>query len=110
MQRTIPFLVLATLAAGCGDDSSLSLGPQGGEVPSAAIAPPAATKGGPKAIPVNGRIYFSGNITGQYDLYSMKPDGSDRRRITFTVDADEFWPDVSPDGKKLVYLVKAAAG
>jgi len=31
----------------------------------------------------------------------MNPDGSDRRRLTYTSDADG-WLDVSPDGKKLV--------
>jgi Tol biopolymer transport system component len=82
------------------------MGPQGGD----ALPQAAPAKGGPKAIPVNGRIYFAALITGQYDLYSMKPDGSDRRRITFTVDDSEFFPDVSPDGKKLTYMVKHAAG
>jgi hypothetical protein len=67
MQRAIPYPVLATLAV-CSDDSSLSIDPQG-EVP--------------RSIPVNGRIYFAANITGQLDLYSMKPEGTDRRRITF---------------------------
>jgi hypothetical protein len=43
MKRVAPFLVLAVLAA-CGDDSSLSMGPQGGESP--AIAPPAASANG----------------------------------------------------------------
>ena len=105
MYRALSLLAL-TLVAACGDDSSLSMGPQGGEAPPQAVA----AKGGPKSIPLNGRIYFAALITGQYDLYSMKPDGSDRRRITFTVDDNEFFPDVSPDGKKLTYMVKHAAG
>ena len=55
----------------------------------------------------NGRIFFSSDRDGeqpspQYDLYSMKPDGSDVVRLTDTP-GDEFLPSASADGRWIVY-------
>jgi len=40
---------------------------------------------------------------GDMDLHLMRPDGSERRRITDTPDMDEGAPQFSPDGRKLLY-------
>jgi len=39
-----------------------------------------------------------------YDLYTCKPDGSDARRIKLTPDYSELYPNLSPDGTKIVYV------
>ena len=43
------------------------------------------------------RIYFSSNLDGPEDIYSMSPDGSDVQRIT--TNADAWTPGVSQTGK-----------
>lgn len=52
--------------------------------------------------PQNGRIAFSSNETGNYQIYTMNSDGSDVQRITFSDNDDEF-PDWSPDGTRIVF-------
>jgi tricorn protease-like protein len=53
----------------------------------------------------NGRIVFTGNQSGTWELYTMEPDGTDVRQITNlpTNNAEGFLPDVSPDGKRIVF-------
>src|SRR5687768_552114 len=87
-------VALTTLAVGACGDATPPVAPV---VPSA----PSLAKGGPNALPTNGRLYFTSDFAGPSEVYSMNPDGSDRRRLTYTSDADG-WLDVSPDGKKLV--------
>lgn len=40
---------------------------------------------------------------GDWDLYVMRPDGSDRRNVTNTPDYNEMAPRFSGDGRKLMY-------
>ena len=61
----------------------------------------------------NGRIVFASNRTGEWQLHSINPDGSDVRRIT-QLPAPEpgsintaFLPDVSPDGRRVVFSHEA---
>jgi Tol biopolymer transport system component len=51
-----------------------------------------------------GWIAFSAH-TGQggWDLHLMRPDGSARRSLVSTPDANEFWPQFSRDGTRLLY-------
>ncbi len=53
----------------------------------------------------NGRIAFVAHFTGTWQLYSVKPDGSDLFQITNLPPTEfPFWfPDYSPDGKQLVF-------
>lgn len=48
------------------------------------------------------RIVFAGNRTGRWDIYTAKTDGSSERRLT-TSPLDDISPDVSPNGKLVVF-------
>ncbi len=51
----------------------------------------------------NGKIaYFDRSESGDYDIYSMKPNGTDRKRLTEDA-ANDYAPDVSPNGKKIAF-------
>lgn len=49
-----------------------------------------------------GRIAFAGNRSGQWDIYSMAPDGSHLRQLTNTPFEDTD-PAYSPDGTKMAF-------
>jgi len=52
-----------------------------------------------------GWIVFSGMADkGNWDLFLMRPDGSDRQQITHTPKYNEAGARFSPDGKKLLYF------
>jgi Tol biopolymer transport system component len=48
-------------------------------------------------------VYAARGDNGTWDLFVMRPDGSQRRNITNTPDYEEGGPRFSPDGKKLLY-------
>jgi Tol biopolymer transport system component len=51
----------------------------------------------------NGRIVFASDRDGDYDIYSMRPDGSDLTQLTFD-QADERQPTWSSDGNRIAYV------
>lgn len=57
------------------------------------------------AIPAHadGKIAFSSNRTGNYDIFVMNPDGSAQTNLTQTPNVVEEWPAWNPDGTRLVY-------
>ncbi|MBP7146398.1 MAG: PD40 domain-containing protein [Acidobacteria bacterium] len=61
----------------------------------------ATTFPGTNAFPMwnGGRIYFLSDQGGTANIWSMKPDGSDRRRHTERADWDVRWPAMGPDGR-----------
>jgi Tol biopolymer transport system component len=53
----------------------------------------------------NGRIVFVANPSGSWQVYTIKPDGSDMKQVTtLAPTALEFWgPNYSPDGKIILF-------
>lgn len=51
----------------------------------------------------NGKIaYIDHSESGGFDIYSMKPDGTDRKQLTGDA-ANDYAPDVSPNGEKIAF-------
>jgi Tol biopolymer transport system component len=50
----------------------------------------------------NGRIAFVSDRDGDFDIYTVRPDGSDLRRVTNTSGEDSL-PEWSPDGTKIAF-------
>jgi len=48
-------------------------------------------------------VYGARSEMNSWDLFVSRPDGSQRRNITKTLDVEEMAPRFSPDGKKLLY-------
>ncbi len=61
-----------------------------------------------KEVASRGWILFSAKTAqGDYDLFLSRPDGSARRNLTQTPDANEFGGRFSPDGKRMLYRRQA---
>ncbi|HET9886657.1 MAG TPA: protease, partial [bacterium] len=62
---------------------------------------------GPDAFPSwhDGRIYFLSDEGGTGNIWSMNPDGSDRRRLTDEHNWDIRWPNMAPDGR-IVFMLE----
>jgi len=57
-----------------------------------------------KEVGDRGWIVFAARAENEtWDLFLMRPDGSDRRNVTNTPDYEEGGPRFSPDGKRLLY-------
>ena len=57
----------------------------------------------PKWSPDGTTIVFSSNIAGDYNIYSIKPDGSNLQQLTSRTDAD-IEPTWSPDGEYIAFV------
>jgi TolB protein len=56
----------------------------------------------PMLSPDGSRLVFESNRSGNWDIYTMKPDGTDLVRLT-TDPASDVGPIWSPDGKRIVF-------
>ncbi len=52
------------------------------------------------------RIIYSSNKTGNHEIYTATPDGTNEIRLTFT-DTNESYPEWSPDGSQIAFSVSA---
>ena len=57
----------------------------------------------PNSPTVNGKIAFVSNRSGNYEIYTINPDGTNLTNLTNTTSADEDSPSWSPNGTKIVY-------
>ncbi|HEY0101813.1 MAG TPA: S8 family serine peptidase [Pyrinomonadaceae bacterium] len=51
----------------------------------------------------NGKIAFSSYRDGQFEIYSINPDGSEETRLTVHDYSDDYWPEYSPDGTQIAF-------
>jgi len=64
--------------------------------------PPAVNTPVPTPIGGGGKIGFASNINGNYDIYTINPDGTDLTRLT-EFQAEDMGGDFSPDGKYIAF-------
>jgi TolB protein len=55
-------------------------------------------------------VVFSSDRTGNPEVYSMRTDGSGLHQITDDPVTNDLWPDVSPDGSKVVWVRQQPGG
>jgi Tol biopolymer transport system component len=67
--------------------------------------PPSPTSRGPTPTASGGRITFASNRDGNWEIYVMRPDGSEQTRLTDNVAYDAA-PSWSPDGTRIVFQSK----
>jgi Tol biopolymer transport system component len=59
----------------------------------------------PNPKPATQLIAFSSNEQGNWDVYRINLDGTEKTQLTFDA-SDERLPNWSPDGSKLVYQIQ----
>ena len=69
----------------------------------------AAARAALKLQDVPGRIVYETFRDDNWELFSVKPDGSDPVNLTKTPRANELYPHVSPDGTKVCFVVNEMA-
>ncbi len=52
------------------------------------------------------RIIYSSDKTGNQEIYTSNPDGTDEIQITYT-DTDESYPSWSPDGTQIAFIISS---
>lgn len=85
------------LSASCSPDTSLEPALARDVTPAFSVG---EHGGGPP-----GSIVFSSQRDGNKEIYVMNADGSDPRRVTSNT-ADDYYPDLSPNGKQVVFTSK----
>ena len=58
----------------------------------------------------NGKIAFVSNRTGNDEIFTMNPDGSDQTNITNDAAQQDYSPAWSPDGRKIVFVRRPIGG
>ncbi|MEP1781483.1 DPP IV N-terminal domain-containing protein [Reichenbachiella sp.] len=63
------------------------------------------TSNGSNTLPswaTDGRIYYSSQVSGTYQVWSMKPDGADKKQLTYSK-GDKLMAQLSPSKKVILY-------
>jgi Tol biopolymer transport system component len=75
----------------------------------------AAGNGGAEAtenyrlVAAGGRVAFGGNAPGNFEIYTMDPDGSNQTRLTTSTGRADVEPTWSPDGSKIYWTAQVAS-
>jgi Tol biopolymer transport system component len=59
---------------------------------------------------LDAKIVYESYATGNWDLFVVNADGSKPTNLTRTLDLDELYPHVSPDGTRISFLVDEGQG
>ncbi len=59
---------------------------------------------GPEYSPDGRHIWFNSVRTGLMQVWRMDADGSNQTQMTFDEDLNSWFPHISPDGKKVIYI------
>ena len=59
---------------------------------------------GPEFSPDGKYIWFNSVRTGRMQAWRMKANGKEQTQMTFDTDMNSWFPHISPDGKKVVYI------
>jgi Tol biopolymer transport system component len=63
---------------------------------------------GPEFAPCGKQIWFNSVRTGLMQVWRMNADGTEQTQMTFDLDRNSWFPHVSPDGEKVVYIAYKA--
>lgn len=58
--------------------------------------------GGTAAFAPSGKVFYSSTMSGNHEIWTINPDGTNRRQLTNSKD-EEYYPIVSPDGTALYF-------
>lgn len=59
---------------------------------------------GPEYSPCGNYIWFNSVRSGLMQVWRMKADGSEQTQMTFDEERNSWFPHISPDGKKIVFI------
>lgn len=84
-----------------------SMSPDGSNV--LRLTDDAAQDGWPAWTPDGQQIVFASDRTGDWEIFIMNADGSDVRQLTDLPDTTDLYPQVSPDGTRVVFSSQVAS-
>ncbi len=64
----------------------------------------------PRWSPDGASIVFHSNRSGNMEIWSIRPDGSDLHRLTHTPNGNAVFPVLSPGGDRLAYTIEGSGG
>ena len=50
------------------------------------------------------KLVYSSNRDGNWEIYVINADGSNARRLTHLETADDYFPYISPDSRKIIFM------